>query len=103
MLLCLQIKIPYEFVRIGHFSFKSIYRHHRPKRCGKNLRSFLNQLFAIERELHNATSEERHKIRLARSRLEQLPNIDTKDPGEFNKLLPWSATLPIACRVYNNN
>jgi hypothetical protein len=34
---------------------------------------------------------------------EQMPNIDTKDPGELDKLLPWSATLPIACRVYNNN
>ncbi|SHF63330.1 IS66 C-terminal element [Desulforamulus putei DSM 12395] len=34
---------------------------------------------------------------------EQLPNIDTTDPGELDKLLPWSATLPIACRVYNNN
>ena len=166
---------------------------------------FCNQLFAIERELHDATPEERHKIRLARSRsvldafrswlknqaprvlpksalgqaikyclnqwdkleaflqdgrleldnnrsersikpfvigrknwlftntprgarasaviysivetakennlnplayltylFEQLPNIDTKDPGELDKLLPWSATLPIACRVYNN-
>jgi hypothetical protein len=30
---------------------------------------FCNQLFAIERDLHDVTPEERHKIRLARSRL----------------------------------
>lgn len=33
---------------------------------------------------------------------EKLPNIDVKDPDALGKLLPWSATLPIICRMFNN-
>ncbi len=32
---------------------------------------------------------------------EKLPNIDTKDPEALDKLLPWSSTVPIVCRVHN--
>lgn len=32
---------------------------------------------------------------------EKLPNLDTKDQDALDELLPWSATLPIICRVYN--
>jgi len=32
---------------------------------------------------------------------EKLPNIDTKDPVALDKLLPWSSTVPIVCRVHN--
>lgn len=31
---------------------------------------------------------------------EKLPNIDITDQANLDKLLPWSDTLPIACRVY---
>ena len=34
---------------------------------------------------------------------EELPNTDIKDQNALDKLLPWSDTLPIACRVYNKN
>jgi transposase len=30
---------------------------------------------------------------------EQLPNINTSDPAEVKKLLPWSETLPATCRM----
>jgi transposase len=30
---------------------------------------------------------------------EQLPNINTSDPAELKKLLPWSETLPATCRM----
>jgi transposase len=32
---------------------------------------------------------------------EQLPNVDTQDPDIIDRLLPWSTTLPIHCRVPN--
>lgn len=32
---------------------------------------------------------------------EKLPNLDTKNQNALDELLPWSATLPIICRVYN--
>jgi len=31
---------------------------------------------------------------------EKLPNIDVKDQGLLDKLLPWSTSLPIVCRIY---
>jgi len=34
---------------------------------------------------------------------EKLPNIDVKDQEALDKLLPWSTTLPIICRVHNLN
>ena len=34
---------------------------------------------------------------------EQLPQLaDPKDPDELDKLLPWSASLPLTCRVFKN-
>jgi hypothetical protein len=33
---------------------------------------------------------------------EKLPNLeDPKDPMALDKLLPWSQTLPLTCRVFN--
>jgi transposase len=32
---------------------------------------------------------------------EELPNMDTTDENALDKLLPWSETLPIHCRVFN--
>jgi transposase len=32
---------------------------------------------------------------------EKLPNMDTTDENALDKLLPWSETLPIHCRVFN--
>jgi transposase len=32
---------------------------------------------------------------------EVLPNMDTKDESAIDKVLPWSTTLPIYCRVFN--
>jgi transposase len=32
---------------------------------------------------------------------EKLPNLDTNDQNTLDALLPWSATLPITCRVNN--
>ncbi|MFD2444114.1 IS66 family transposase [Bacillus sp. CGMCC 1.16607] len=32
---------------------------------------------------------------------EVLPNMDIKDESALDKLLPWSTTLPIYCRVFN--
>ncbi len=34
---------------------------------------------------------------------EKLPNMNTKDQNALDDILPWSATLPIICRVFNNN
>ena len=30
---------------------------------------------------------------------ERLPNIDLQDPQALDELLPWSVTLPAACRI----
>lgn len=32
---------------------------------------------------------------------EELPNLDPKDQNALDKLLPWSETLPIHCRLFN--
>jgi transposase len=32
---------------------------------------------------------------------EKLPNMNTKDQNALDDILPWSATLPIICRVFN--
>ncbi|EJR58078.1 hypothetical protein IK3_05227 [Bacillus toyonensis] len=34
---------------------------------------------------------------------EQLPNIDPSNKEALDRLLPWSATLPLTCRVFKKD
>lgn len=43
-----------------------------------------------------------HPYYYLRYLFEQLPNIDLTDMDELDRLLPWSASLPVSCIIFNN-
>jgi hypothetical protein len=48
--------------------------------------------------LHETSTEVRQELQIISYLFEKLPNLDTKDENAFDKLLPWSESLPLVCR-----
>lgn len=52
--------------------------------------------------VETAKANRLHPYYYLRYLFEQLPNVDLTDMDELDRLLPWSASLPVSCIKFNN-